>query len=181
MSEQNIPFPDPHGIAELSADIRAGQLLIEQMAASLTPAEMTEPGPDGGWSIKDHIAHLTAWRRMVLAVMRGKQRWEGLGLPPEVVRNGTLDSINEVLYKITRDENLDSVLTDFRSATAELMAQLASMKDADLERPFNPINPNSTAILRDGIIGDTYGHDLEHLEWIGELLKTRSNQKRDLE
>ena len=53
-----------------TTDLRAG--LIESLRAcrdaereifgALDPATRDAPGPDGGWSAKDHLAHLSAWR-----------------------------------------------------------------------------------------------------------------------
>lgn len=180
MSEQNIPYQDPRNIAELTADIHAGVNLIERAISSLIPEEMTEIGPQGEWSVKDHIAHLTNWRRIILAELQGRPTWDAVGLTREAAMSVDMDGLNELMHKKSLDLPLEKVLADYRDLTAKILAQIAPMSEEDLGRPYHPDDPNSQSTIQDGIMSNTYGHDLEHLEWIGEMLRARSDRKRAL-
>lgn len=170
----------PRNRQELAEAIRRGQAMIEATLGSLTPEEITAEAPDGGWSVKDHVAHLTAWQWMIHAVMQGRPDWEGLGLDEELVRGADIDSVNALLYQKARNQSLEEVARDYRDSTEAVLAQLEKMSDADLFRTYNPDNPNSKDTMLDWIIWNTYGHDEEHENWIGEMLRARSRGKSEL-
>ena len=49
--------------AELLAQLNSEQKAWEALLAEIGEDRMQEPGVQGEWSIKDIVAHLTAWRR----------------------------------------------------------------------------------------------------------------------
>jgi hypothetical protein len=48
---------------DLLTEIRTQRRHLENNLAGLTPAEMCQPGVCGDWSVKDVLAHLTAWEQ----------------------------------------------------------------------------------------------------------------------
>ena len=52
----------PADKAALLAMIQAGYEQLEVLLATLSPEQMTIPGVNGSWSVKDNLAHLAAWQ-----------------------------------------------------------------------------------------------------------------------
>lgn len=78
MSDERVAQPTSK--AELLQWIRRDRTALEQTLAQVSPAQMTLPGRDG-WSIKDHLAHLVAWQRILLeSHLGGKTFAEAAGM-----------------------------------------------------------------------------------------------------
>src|SRR5687767_5719828 len=83
--------------------IQESRKAVEEFVSVLDEGALTTPGAEG-WSIKDHVAHLTAWRKMVLGYLEGRPGHEGLGVSEET-RAGGEDAINAVLFEKHRDRS----------------------------------------------------------------------------
>lgn len=167
----NAPTTPSATGARVLDQIQQARQSVEQLVASLDEAALTAPGPDGGWSIKDHLAHLTAWRRMVLGYLDGRPAVEGLGVSPETYAQGE-DAINAALEAQHRERPLAQVLAEFRRVYDDLSARLAALTEAEWHQPY-PHNPPSQNPRLDNIEGNTFAHDLEHLGWMEALLRGR--------
>ncbi|MBU2611772.1 MAG: ClbS/DfsB family four-helix bundle protein, partial [Chloroflexi bacterium] len=65
---------------ELLQRIRDERRALEETLARLTPDQMLQPGASGGWTVKDVLAHISAWKRRMIS-------WTGShlrGEPPDV-------------------------------------------------------------------------------------------------
>jgi uncharacterized protein (TIGR03083 family) len=152
-------------------EIQAVRTEIEVLLARLDEDALTRPGPEGGWSIKDHLAHLTAWRRMVLGLLDGQPRHAALGVDLATYRQGE-DAINAALAARANDQPLAKVVAEFRQVYDDLAARLAQFDEAAWQAPY-PLKPRPTYPRLDSIAGNTFEHDREHLAWIEEALAQR--------
>jgi len=143
--------------------IRASRARLEALIAARDEAALTRPGPEG-WSFKDHLAHMTAWRRMVMGYLDGKPQHIGLGLDSTVAEAGE-DAINAALHDRDQDKPWPQVLAEFRQVYDELVARLASYTEADWQAPY-PLTPSSGRPRLPNIEGNTFAHDDEHVGWI---------------
>ena len=84
---------NPKSKAELLMRIRVARSELDLTVAGLDEAALAAPGPEG-WSVKDHLAHLAAWARKVLANMDGRTGPEVLGVPADVYKRGDWIEIN---------------------------------------------------------------------------------------
>jgi hypothetical protein len=144
---------------------------LEDYLGKQEPEALERPGPDGGWSVLDHLVHLAEWRWKILAVIAGHAGHEGLRIDAQTYRSGGLDGVNAILYERNRDRPAAEKLADFRNAHEAVLAAVEQMEAADLQRQYDLTDPTDDRILLDGIIGNTYDHDLEHLGWIREQLE----------
>src|SRR5260370_2965123 len=75
--------------------------------AGLSDAQLTEPGVMGEWSVKDILAHVTAWEEEALKylplIITG-------GRPPRYIQYGGIDAFNAQKAKQQRDMALSEVL-----------------------------------------------------------------------
>ena len=146
---------------------------LEYAVASLTAAQLVSPGPEG-WSVKDHLMHIADWEKAVTAVLRHRPQHEGFALNEATFLGlaDDLDGLNDILFRRSQAVSIEEVNARRRRAHAEVLAALAVLTDADLQKNIadyggNPTNPRR---LLDKIAGDTYAHYAEHTVWIAELL-----------
>jgi hypothetical protein len=105
---------------------------FEKLLNEIGESRMEQPGVAGHWSVKDVVAHLTAWRR------RTVQRFEALasGKPlapkpwPEDLADD--DSINAWLHERERGKPLGQVLAESRQVFGQLRAAIAATPEATL-------------------------------------------------
>lgn len=166
---------EPRTKAALVARIEAARRQLDETIQSLSAGEMEAPGPDGGWSVKDHIAHLTVWERGIAALLRREPRWEAMGLDRETVLAGDEESINHLLHRQHHARPLDEVLVAFRQGQRELSDALAPLEDADLLKTYSSYQPEEPGEDRGDpivgwIAGNTYAHYEEHQRYIEQLL-----------
>jgi hypothetical protein len=168
--------PDPRNKEELIERILGGRVRLEELIDSLSDEELAAPGPDGEWSVKDHLAHLAAWERLLLEWLRG-----GTGREHEIVgldqaayeaarRAGDEDGLNAAIYQLNRDRALAEVREAFDEASDAVLSMLERMTWDDLQRPAFPNDPHAPPLLG-YTIGNTYGHFADHMGWIRELVE----------
>jgi hypothetical protein len=63
---------------------------------------------------------------------------------------------------------------DFRQTHQDMLIAVEGLSEADLAKPYVPDDPTDSRRLVDGIIANSYEHDLEHQGWIEELLTRRA-------
>ncbi|MCB9149853.1 MAG: ClbS/DfsB family four-helix bundle protein [Caldilineaceae bacterium] len=163
--------------AELMPAIEQAWLALNRELNLLSAAQMEQQKDAMGWSVKDALAHLTAWERSVLFFLQGRDRHAGLGVPEMVYLSEDEDQINAAIYAQHLDQPLADVLQQFRNTHAALMALIEPLTDDDLHKPYSHYLPNEPG---DGdgppainvIYGNTVHHFQEHMRWIASLVVT---------
>jgi hypothetical protein len=161
--------------AELLTDIDRTWVALNTALDRLTEPQMTTLRDAEGWTVKDHVIHLTAWERSTVFFLQGRPRHEGLGVDETVYLNGTDDDINAVIYQQRKDLPLAEALAQFRRTHQELMALLQPLTDEALNRRYRHYLPDEPG-KGDGppainvIYGNTAHHFAEHLTWIEALV-----------
>jgi uncharacterized protein DUF1706 len=113
------------------------------------------PSADGAYRVKDHIAHLTAWRRRAVEVLRrtGGQR-------------PSIDDWNAEIYAATKDSPAEQVVREAGESWAELLSTVEGMTEEQLHQP-HPFNPDLEVWVVVHANGDR--HFEEHAGYIAEL------------
>ncbi len=151
-----------------AATLRAGliETLIQARAverdvfAALDPADRDRPPAGGGWSAKDTLAHLSAWRQQQtdkLAALRE-------GRPEPSLPATDIDDINAVLHERRSDWSWDRVVSDAESTADGLTAEVAAAAEVALADPT----------VVGSIMGDGVEHDLGHLMDLASTDELRS-------
>jgi hypothetical protein len=167
--EQNVDFAAPlTGRTELITRLHAARARVERLLASHPPAALTAPGPEG-WSVKDHLTHLTAWLRKQLALFAGRAAHEGLGVSESAWENDSEDELNAAVQQRDQHMTLDEALRQYRAAFDDLLAWLEGVDDGSLAAPFDADDPEAGRLI-DRVPGNSYAHDLEHLPWMEAVL-----------
>jgi hypothetical protein len=79
-----------------------------------------------------------------------------------------VDTINAAIYERYKDHTLPEVLVSFRQSHEQVLAGLQGLSMEDLARLTFSDNPAFGTLLGT-VIGNTYGHYQEDIEWIGAL------------
>lgn len=142
---------------------------LQSLLGRLTPAQLEQPLGDG-WSAKVHAGHVTAWERSLLALLRSGSRPAAMGLSEDDWASHDTDALNRTLAERTAPRPLEEVLAEHRATHAELMAQLRSMSQEDLERPYSDYQPDDLPHngnpVAGWVHGNTWDHYDEHIGWL---------------
>ncbi len=112
----------------------------EKLLASLAEAQITAAPDDGGFSIKDTMAHLHAWQQISNARLEAALHhrepdypaWLG-GLYPDAEEH--LETINSGVYQTYRDQSWVDVHQVWRDGFRRLLALAEAVPEEDLMEP----------------------------------------------
>ena len=165
-------LPDyPENKQESLNRLRERHVNMEALLANLTPTQMTAPELDGGWSVKDSLAHLVEWETLLIEWVgkyrRGEevQRWAPGFLISDGDSEAQMNKFNAHLFEKNRDLPLDQVLTSYRDTYENVVALLASLSEDEIfDSKHFPARDGRPLITL--IAGDSYEHYDEHIGWI---------------
>src|SRR5260370_30538123 len=146
--------------ASILDELRSKYVALEAILAPLDEAQLTTPGVIGDWSIKDILAHITAWHHRLLARLHAARYNE----EPTISGPNSeeeMDRLNEQFYKENKSRPLADVLGDFRSSYLQIVEAVPAMPEEDL------IAPRRLALLDGGSVPqpcacETYHPDAAH-------------------
>ena len=135
--------------SDLIDSIRTCRETERAIFAALDPAVRDAPGADGGWSPKDNLAHLSAWRHRQAAKMAALR----VDLPEPTLPGEGLDATNAIFHDERARWSWDVVDADADATANELIVEIEAASDAALTEQ-SVLGP---------IMGDGPEHDLGHL------------------
>src|SRR5262252_9169209 len=115
----------------------------------LDDRQLDATGPDGGWSVKDHLVHLERWEAYLLAELGGRDGRPELGLAEGAESPGT-DAINDAIQRRHADTPVAEVRRQMNDTHARVTELLRTLDTAVLERQLKRI------------VGNTHEHVDEH-------------------
>ena len=140
---------------QLLAEMQAGYDEFEALLAPLNEEQLTTSGVNGDWSIKDNLAHLSAWQRYVLDALQAAQKGVEFSHPWQKMND---DDINEQIYQANKGRPLTEVRSEFRSAYQLLRDRVVMLTAEELNSPY----PNRTSLRWEHVAGNMYEHFREH-------------------
>jgi uncharacterized damage-inducible protein DinB len=143
---------------ELIAKLEAARGEVEATLAGLDAAQLQAPGVVGDWSVKDLLAHITAWEVDLLTNL-GKAR-RGVKVPRIKWTDAAIEAQNQKWHAEMKERPLERVRADFDGARRQLLRQLGTLSEGDLA--------STPAWLGQPLAGyvESYAldHELEHLQ-----------------
>jgi uncharacterized protein (TIGR03083 family) len=136
-------------------DTRFNEFLA--VLAQVPPDRMEEPSLDGGWSVKDLLAHITFWEWHTLTGIQAGLRGERPDWP-----HGSADTLNARVYERSHDRPLADVRADFDRTHQAFMDQIAALDEADLIEKGRFAWTGSQPV-RLWVYQDGYGHYAVHI------------------
>ena len=118
---------------ELLAEIEQQRTLLDQTLALIPKRLMTQAGVTrGGWSIKDILGHLVEWQQMNLDWYAAGKRGEKPAMPAPGYTLRELPRLNQMIYRKHHRRSLASVLEDYHSYHARILALIETLSETDL-------------------------------------------------
>ena len=141
---------------DLVQNLRACRAAERDVFAALDPADRDAAPASGGWSARDELAHLSAWRQRQADVMVARRE----GRPKPVLPAVDIDETNALFHAERAGWAWDQVDADADATAEKLIAEIVAADDetmADME-------------IIASIMGDGPEHDLAHLAGIAEVV-----------
>src|SRR5205823_14688922 len=118
--------------AELVQQMNSEQEAWEGLLGQIGEDRMEEPGVAGSWSIKDVVAHLTAWRRRTVGRLESVANGQ-----PEPAHEWPADlhdddESNAWFHARDRDKSVGAVLDESRRVFQQLVSAIQELPDAAL-------------------------------------------------
>jgi len=135
----DIPTKD-----ELIAEIRREWLLLETLLNSLSEDQMTTPDVEGPWSVKDMLAHLSAWEKVLLDRL-GAALSGGTAQYPPILSEDDVHRFNAQAYTDNQDRTLSAVLQEFRSLYTGVLTVVEALPDPSHAPGLSPGQPDRLA------------------------------------
>jgi uncharacterized protein (TIGR03083 family) len=160
--------------AEFLAALDKGWKDLQSYLHTLTPEQMIQPTDAAGWTVKDHLMHLAVWEDGMHALLQGLPRYDTMGVEKAIWEGGDFDQINAVIQQQHKDMPLDEVKRTFHDVHQRLIAQLGTLSDEALQRPYNSYQPESgrTYPVVQSLMGNTFEHYEEHMPWMDAMVKS---------
>ncbi|NWF70657.1 MAG: ClbS/DfsB family four-helix bundle protein [Chloroflexi bacterium] len=160
--------------AKLLDLLRAEYAFAERTLALLTPEQMKIGGVCGPWSVKDLIAHLTAWERRLLMWLENARKGIPLVIPQIGYTWAQIDQLNQQTALEESVKLLPQLINEARRTRELVLAQIYLLPEADLfeETPFSALFHHK---LLDAIASNTYEHYAEHMEQIRAWMNKRTS------
>jgi len=117
--------------AELLKGIKAERKRLEASFKGLTQAEMSWAQKPGVWSIKDILAHVSAWESFVMG-------WYETGLKgskvnkPDFRQPGAIANVNRQIYEANKDCIIEDVLAGFDASYRRILKMIESIPEKDI-------------------------------------------------
>lgn len=169
---------EPENVEELTARIEEQWSALDAQISRYPDDVLTGPSDAAGWTIRDHLAHLTAWEASVLGFIRdGRPQNETMGVDRTLWETDDLDAVNERIRVQTSDTPLTEVMAALQATRRELVAALGTLTTERLrERWVNgSIDASDAPTILEKVTGNTVEHYPEHAEWIAAIAKSRSD------
>ena len=164
----------PRNLGELLERVDRSWTMLDRTVKTLSD-EQLQQSDGGAWTIKDHLAHVTAWEERIVAVLNGRPSHEALGVGPNAWRDSGVDGVNEAVYQARKDRSTAQVLDEFHGTHQTLVDALHGLDDEALQHSYNSFGAEDSGErgnepILNWIVGDTYEHYIEHEQTIQSVV-----------
>lgn len=162
---------------QLLERIEGGWAQLDRLQARMDDRSVDEPR-DGGWGLKDHLAHIAAWELSLIALLTGGDRSAAVGVAAG--DDHDTDSVNAIIHQRLRGLTAAEVRALLRGTRAQLRDALAPLTDEDLVKSYSHYQPQAAGEGDDRpvigwITGNTFDHVGEHLDAMRALAGSRES------
>jgi len=154
--------------SDLISTIQQARQELERLLSEIPEEDMRKPGVSGDWSIKDLLAHLTAWQDFTMYRLRYAEEGTLPPIPP-LVSEDDFDKQNEKYFSQHQDTSLADVLINFRNTHQKMLAYIHQMDESFLNSKLPEEWFGGGSVIR-LIMANTSWHDIEHLASIEKWL-----------
>lgn len=157
-------------------EIEAAWAAYRARITAIPENDLLGPTDERGWTARDHIDHVTAWEASMTFALRGRPRYEGMGVSAEDYARD-IDDLNEAIREANAEASLADVLEESERGHRDFLAAIRALPEGGLERPYASYVPDAVdgrdepVLAR--VLGNSAGHYPEHLEYIERIVGGR--------
>lgn len=169
---------DPTNKVELLQQMQDGYTSFVALLTPLSEEQMTTPGVNGDWAIKDILVHLATWQRRMANRVEALSRGDEVNPNQPAINNEEeMNRFNDATFAANRSRPLDQVWSDFRSSYQDLLQSTRLLSENDL---FNPHRYSwlEGSALWENIAGNSFAHYEEHAPMITAWLKRGQEEQQ---
>lgn len=159
-------------ISQLHTDRRQ----LEELLSTLTPEEMEIEAAQGDRSVKDIIAHITAWERYGIVWIQSLAKGQKPEMPvPETSMDAVRQNMaimNAEIHKKNENRPLQDILEESRYSYKMLVKEIEALPTERLDETFN-YEWSEEPVLGRHLIAWRYWHYRAHLKHIQEWILQR--------
>jgi len=119
---------------ELLSSIRDERARLDAVVHALGEADLSEPSLDGGWSVKDVLAHIAVWERRLLTALEAAARGDVPVWPEVGYTFRDTDRLNARDFEANRGRSLEDVRRESRRSFEETLGAIERFSEDDLTR-----------------------------------------------
>ncbi len=159
---------------QLASALESARTAIEGLLDEAGEARLTEPGVVGEWSVKDILAHVTAWEERIMAWAEALH--QGTRPIPAPWPSGlSEEQVNTTIYQNNQARPLAEVLERWRQTHQKITETVQSMNDEELfQRKIDWLNGASFA---EAIPGNSFEHIDSHANDMRAWLLAKENRE----
>ncbi len=149
----------PSSKSELIQAMVAARAEFDSLLRRIPASKMLEPPAPGEWSVKDIVAHVNSYDRILALglALRGMK-------PPDLwLEDVPLDQFNRRIYEANRDLPLDGVLRESRELAREILAEADAKGEAFLFSDQTVLGVGYSFKPSEMLKSESYGHYLDHV------------------
>jgi Protein of unknown function (DUF1706) len=137
------------------------------------PDNMELPGVNGIWTMKDLVAHLTAWNLWHVIRLKAATHGEPEPPPPWPAHLQDMDDINAWIYEANRGRKLGAVLDESQRIFQELFTIVEALPDdVQIEPDGHLVWVKDQSFEAGEFFGHFYDdHELDVRGWLGRVGK----------
>lgn len=164
-----------HDPARLIKSLKAQRTIFEVALEQIREPELyLRHGVLGVWSVKDIVAHVTAWDRRGTRWLEAYRRGEPLVMPEVGYTWADIDALNAHIYAQHRHDRLEDVLRAFEESFPPLLAAAEALTQAQINQPLTYHDGRALQTVHGGkLIVWRYQHYREHAAhikaWLASL------------
>jgi hypothetical protein len=121
--------------ADLLAELNAEHEAFQELVAQIGEDRMEESGVGGAWSVKDIVAHLTAWRRRTVGRLEAAAHGQPEPTPPWPANLHEDDEINAWFHARDRPKSVAEVLSESRRVFQQLASAIERLPQDAIDEP----------------------------------------------
>ncbi len=149
--------------AELLDRLQVAYEELERVLLEVGEEKLAEPGVIGVWSVKDILAHVTAWEGRVVAWIEALKHG-GTPRPAPWSKDLSEEQVNAFIYEQNKARPFSEVVESWRKTHRFVAGFIRESSEADLfTRKIDWLGSQPFA---DAIPGNTYEHQHEHAQQI---------------
>ncbi|WP_052890078.1 ClbS/DfsB family four-helix bundle protein [Thermogemmatispora carboxidivorans] len=143
------------------------------LLATVTSEELFLPGVAGAWSVKEVIAHLTAWLELAFNDISAAREGGEPMLCFDTMSEEELEELNQRFHRERQGQTLEEVLANFHTTWRRLYDETMALDDRLLQETAQLVVDWRARPLGELIYGEACEHLVDHTNALRAWLNAR--------